>query len=221
MVGIYKIINKLNGKIYIGKSVDIEKRVRDHLKRNHDESINGKHGALDRDIQKYGAENFTWEVISQCREDQLNTYESAFIVMLDACNPEKGYNKQTFSTVEANNQGKPIIDIDSKQIYASTGSCARELGISQGDITRVCNRLSGSINGRRFMYLDEYTEKGIVQYQAIENHGQSKNVKCVETEEVFESAHEAGRKMNLNFRLISSVCNGKRKTTGGYHFIYI
>ena len=31
MIGIYKIQNKLNGKIYVGQSVDIERRWKEHI----------------------------------------------------------------------------------------------------------------------------------------------------------------------------------------------
>ena len=32
MIGIYKIVNILNNKIYIGKSSDIEKRWKEHIR---------------------------------------------------------------------------------------------------------------------------------------------------------------------------------------------
>ena len=31
MIGIYKITNKVNNKIYIGQSINIEKRIKEHL----------------------------------------------------------------------------------------------------------------------------------------------------------------------------------------------
>ena len=31
MIGIYKIENKVNGKVYIGQSIDIEKRWKEHI----------------------------------------------------------------------------------------------------------------------------------------------------------------------------------------------
>lgn len=220
MIGIYKITNKINGKIYIGRSIDIKRRIQGHLNRNYD-NYNHKHGNLDRDIALYGKENFSWSIINICKKEELDRFEEFYIALFDSCNPEIGYNIKSFDTVAINKLERAIIDIDTGEIFSGTSECARQLGISQGDITRVCNRLSGSINGRRFMYVDEYEEKGIIEYIPIENHGQSKKVKCIETNEIFESTHDAGREMNLNFRLISSVCNGKRKTTGGYHFIYI
>lgn len=220
MVGIYKITNNINGKVYIGRSIDVKKRIQMHLNRNYD-NYNYVHGDLDRDIAKYGKENFSWTILCLCKKEELDRFEEFYIALFGSCNSETGYNKKTFDTVPSNNQERAVIDIDTKEVFSGTSECARQLSISQGDITRVCNRLSGSISGRRFMYLDEYTEKGIIEYIPIENHKKCKQVKCLETNEIFESAHDAGRKLNLNFRLISSVCNNKRKTTGGYHFIYI
>ena len=46
----------------------------------------------------------------------------------------------------------------------------------------------------------------------------------IETNEIintFVSASEAGRKTNINSSKISAVCNGKRKSTGGYKWKYI
>lgn len=48
----------------------------------------------------------------------------------------------------------------------------------------------------------------------------SKKVLCIETGEVFESSREAERKTGVAQSHISSVCNGKQKTAGGYHWTY-
>ena len=45
----------------------------------------------------------------------------------------------------------------------------------------------------------------------------SKKVLCVETGEVFESTRDAQRKTGVKGH-ISEVCNGKRKTIGGFHW---
>ena len=50
---------------------------------------------------------------------------------------------------------------------------------------------------------------------------QSKKVLCIETGEIFESVHEATRKTGVDFSNISRVCNGKLKTTGGYHWKFL
>ena len=45
-----------------------------------------------------------------------------------------------------------------------------------------------------------------------------KKVLCVETGEIFESAHEVERKTGIGQGNISNACNGKLKTSGGYHW---
>lgn len=59
--GIYKITNKVNGKIYIGSSKNITYRWRQHL----DELCTGTHcnSKLQLDFNKYGIENFTFEIV--------------------------------------------------------------------------------------------------------------------------------------------------------------
>lgn len=49
----------------------------------------------------------------------------------------------------------------------------------------------------------------------------SKKVLCVETGEVFESIKDTYRKTGMSSGGISAVCNGKRKTTGGYHWRFV
>lgn len=48
----------------------------------------------------------------------------------------------------------------------------------------------------------------------------TKKVKCLETNEIFNSLTECANHFNLSISKISAVCQGKRKTTGKKHFIY-
>jgi len=63
MKGIYKIVNKKNGKFYIGSSVDIETRWNTHKSRLR----NGKHHSskLQRSWIKYGEDNFDFIVLEE------------------------------------------------------------------------------------------------------------------------------------------------------------
>lgn len=67
--GIYNIINKLNGNVYVGSSKNCEKRFKTHklqLKNNTHHCI-----ALQRAVDKYGLENFDFVVIKQVKEKDL------------------------------------------------------------------------------------------------------------------------------------------------------
>lgn len=54
-----------------------------------------------------------------------------------------------------------------------------------------------------------------------ERRKRSKPVLCVETGIVYYSAREANKQIGISYKSISSVCNKKRKTTGGYHWKFI
>ena len=84
MIGIYKITNKLNGKVYIGQSRDIDARWRQHINAKDDVLI---HNA----IKKYGKENFSFEVLLECPAEMLNDWERDMIALYDCISP-KGYN---------------------------------------------------------------------------------------------------------------------------------
>lgn len=81
--GIYKITNNINGKVYIGQSIRIEERWADHLTANDDWQI---HQA----IKKYGANNFTFEVIEECPQEDLDDREMYWISYYNSF--KKGYN---------------------------------------------------------------------------------------------------------------------------------
>ena len=66
MIGIYKITNKINGKCYIGQSINIKQRWKGHRKDAF--WLNGPdyQYPLYKAIRKYGIENFSFEVIEEC-----------------------------------------------------------------------------------------------------------------------------------------------------------
>lgn len=75
--GIYEIVNKVNGKRYVGSSVDIEARWRIH--RHHLRT--GKHHsiALQRAWDKYGEASFDFKIIEKCSRDSLIAREQYYL----------------------------------------------------------------------------------------------------------------------------------------------
>ena len=70
MIGIYKIISP-NKNIYIGQSINIEKRFSDYKKLNNCK----KQTALYRSFLKYGVEKHLFEIICECKISELNHKE--------------------------------------------------------------------------------------------------------------------------------------------------
>lgn len=60
---VYKIVNKKNGKFYIGSTEDQQKRLRVHL--DVIGNITNQKNELHNDIKKYGKENFTITIIEE------------------------------------------------------------------------------------------------------------------------------------------------------------
>ena len=156
--GIYKITNKVNGKVYIGQSIDIERRWKTHLLNAKNEVQNV---LLYQAFQKYGIENFDFSIIEEIPEEKLNEREQYWI---------RYYNSYIGFT---NHNG-----------YNMT------LG---ADGSRGVNCLS----------------KEVEQYDFDGNFIQN-----------FLSVGEAAKKLNIDHSLISACCNKRRKSTGGFQFIY-
>jgi len=98
MIGIYKITNLVNGKVYIGQSRDIEKRWNKHRWASHNSHLRA---ALD----KYGFENFSFEILEETTQDTLNEREEYYVKLYEATDPLRGYNK-----IEGGIQGRPTIE---------------------------------------------------------------------------------------------------------------
>lgn len=89
--GIYMIKNSINNKIYIGKSVDINKRWRDHRIALCDNSHYNEY--LQRAWNKYGSDSFEFSIIEECQADELNELEIYYIVeCYKSYDPNFGYN---------------------------------------------------------------------------------------------------------------------------------
>ena len=87
--GIYKITNLINGKCYIGKSEDIEFRKKVHFRELED----GNHHSayLQEDFNKYGKDNFSFEIIEIINDEELLMFaERFFIDKFDSF--KSGYN---------------------------------------------------------------------------------------------------------------------------------
>ena len=88
--GIYKIENKINHKVYIGQSVNITDRWRNHRSAYKDTSDKAYETHLYRSMRKYGIENFNFSIIEECLPSELNERERYWISYYDSF--FNGYN---------------------------------------------------------------------------------------------------------------------------------
>lgn len=132
MCGIYKITNMYNGKIYIGQSIDIKARWRNHRNSTSDY-------ALYRAFRKYGIDNFKFEVIEECNVDQLNERECYWINYYDSY--FNGYNE----TLGGNNGGGNLSKESVKRIIDLL-LAGENTNVEIGEMVGVSDNMVSAIN---------------------------------------------------------------------------
>ena len=92
MVGIYKIENLINSKVYIGQSRYIEDRWNKHKSKPFNSKDTFYNSPFYRAIRKYGLENFCFSIIECCDTNELNEKEIYWIKYYKSCDKKYGYN---------------------------------------------------------------------------------------------------------------------------------
>jgi hypothetical protein len=149
--GIYALVNRLTGKLYVGSTVSLKGRIHYHwtkLRQNkHDNSY------LQRSWNIHGEAAFVTIVIEQCSVDSLIEREGFWIATTKAADKSYGYNldtivvrkmhcEETKAKISAGNRGKVVTEATRKKL-----SIAR-MGVSTGKRTPE-QRANYSKTGRR------------------------------------------------------------------------
>lgn len=120
---IYKITNTINGKSYIGQTIqNVKERFYQHCATKCSKAVSNM--AIHRAIKKYGKSNFTVEVIEEIDSTNLNDRERYWIKYYNSYN--NGYN----STKGGQDGCKSFKDLDVEFIIKeyNTGKSLRTLG---------------------------------------------------------------------------------------------
>ena len=244
---IYKVTNLINNKIYIGQTVSsLEIR-----KSQHERSYSyGYRNAFPRAINKYGKENFKWEIIDTANSlEELNEKENYYIGLYQSTNRKKGYNlkcggnnkflddtvKQKIGdaqrgelnhmygkTGDLNPTSKRVKNITTGEIFGSSMECARELGLNFSHVSAVCRGSRKSTGKMVFRYLDE--DGKVIEPIIISKPKRinRKKVMNIDTGEVFNSATEAEiRYFGKKIGSINKACKGKHNKSAGYRWKFV
>ena len=191
---IYKITNKINEKIYIGKTIrTLEKRKEEHIKA----AKENKNFILSRAINKYGIENFEFEILEEVDdENNLSLLEQNYIKKFNSYigfNDCNGYN-MTLGGEGGNTNGNHP---DKENIY-------KKIGKSNEGENNFLNKMSFEEreeflnNHRRGKNNPSYgkprTKK---QLEASSNNGKFAFLGKKHTEETKEKMRRNGKGKNL------------------------
>ena len=190
MIGIYKITNTVTNQIYIGQSIDIKRRWIEHKtpKASGNDRLHG-------DMKKYGLDCFKFEIIEECKEEDLKERELYYIHSL---NPH--YNKI----------GKPMAEETKTKV--SYGMKKSWDGFSEAHKESVIkNNLTGHKKG--YVMSSETRRKIGKRVSEI----QKQKVLCIETGEIYPSIGDFEKSVGACTGTCSAYWNGKIKSVKGYH----
>lgn len=235
--GIYQIKNNINNKVYIGQSCDIYTRWQHHLGRLNAGKHHSEH--LQKSWDKYGSNNFSFEILEKCDPEQIDDRERFYIEKYNSTNSKFGYNlesggslykthsNETRKKISEGNKGK-ICSEESKKRMSEAQKIAQK-GKKLSDETK--QKIGVALKGR--VYSQETIEK-FRELHKRENLSDEtirkiseaayKKVKQLTTDgvviNIFDAIKLAEEATGINHSHISSVCKGKRKTAGGYIWEY-
>ena len=153
--GIYKITNIINEKVYIGQSINILRRWNEHIRELNKNLHVNKY--LQSSWNKYGEENFKFEIVEECKIEELNEKEVYYINKYNSY--RNGYN----GTIGGDGHivdKKNVYELDNKlnivNIYDNVQTVAEYFGVSDTIIYNCCNGKIGRVKNRILVYEDDY-----------------------------------------------------------------
>lgn len=197
---IYKITNNINGHAYIGKTDrSISERWREHKKDANRPNFQNR--PLYRAINKYGIQNFIIEEIEECDNDIASEKEKYWIKYYDTFN--NGYN----ATIGGDGQSY----LDYMLIYKTYLKCK-----SRAKTAELLHLSREHINSIIRSFKEQPYSNHESLFKAVAKIDKDTN----EILKIYKSISEAEEDCKTG-RHISAVCQGKRKTAGGYKWEYI
>lgn len=235
--GIYIIRNTLNDKCYIGQSSNLKARWAKHKNFLKNNKHHNKH--LQAAWNKYGEENFVFEILEKCPIEELDRKEIDYIRKYKT--HTEGYNldeggqgirgykhteeeltkmreiQNPLEVIQCDLEGTPI------QFWRSASQAGKTLGLSIRGIKAVCERRNRqkTIGGFIWVYKQEYDNNQIDwDYYLVRNIILPKTVLQFDLSMNFikewNSLSQIERELGISIGEISSVCHFKRKTSHGF-----
>lgn len=205
---IYKITNTINGKVYIGQTTDYNNRKTQHLRTLRHNNHANIH--LQYAWNKYGEENFVFEIIEETSPENLLYREDYWIQYYNSDVGDYGYNIVSKNrTYKSNAYSRPyesyVVLLNNDEVFETAYMAGNKYNIDNSSISKCCKgklNFAGIINGVKYVWrlksdydkmLKEEIKEIIDKVNSMKPKTTGKKVVCIELNEIFESIMEASR----------------------------
>ena len=230
---IYKITNKINNKCYIGQTIKTL-RIR---KSQHIRNIKYKKYPLHKALYKYGLEDFSWEIICECKSrEKLNEMECYYIDYYNSHVSKSGYNvalggsggESRYGEDNPQSQSYEITDPD-KNIYIIKGlnNFCKKHNLNSGTMSTVARGKRKHYKNWRCEYISEELRtkanirrrliKNTINYSVTSPAGQL----VIVGEHKEHTLGSFCTQHNLNLSSMMCVASGQRKQHKGWRCEYV
>ena len=247
MYQVYKITNLINNMVYIGSSIEVERRWRQHKQASINENDHHYNYPLMKAFREFGINNFKFEIIETCIDYKEMIEAEHNWIIKENCVEPKGYNQtdntespmfdpeiaKKMSDTKREKYGKRVCEIDNNKqiltIWNSLAEAGEKTGLDRYKISNVCNGTRLTTGNRYFRFLDENdkiiepdTRVNQVQTNRITKSSKKVIKMSEENEElqIYDSIALAAADNACDASGISKVCNGTRKKCGGFKWKY-
>ena len=236
-VGIYAIINNVDGKCYVGKSVNVERRITHHryYLRKPERPVKQTNRHLFNAVKKQGIDNFTFTVVEEfdkIDEDLISERELFWMLHFKSTERDHGYN------LRADSSTRMIVHDDTRERISQNnrGVNNPNYGNKWDDRKKLYMSELKSEQHREGVYGDEWKSK--ISIKSSEFWSNNPDVKtqmankvkikkqkynfiqmdeCLNVVKVWPSVESiVNENPGWKWQNIYSVCNGHKKRIYGY-----
>lgn len=247
MYQIYKITNKINNMVYIGSSIDVKRRWRNHKEAAINQNDHHYNYPLMKAFREFGIANFTFEIVETVNNFKEMINAEYNWIIKENCIIPYGYNQTSntespmfdpviakkMSDTKRKKYGKKVCEINENKeiigVWDSIAEVGEKTGLDRYKISSVCNGQRLTTGGRIFRFINE---KGlliepIAQMNKAQINRITKTSKKVNMYDMndnfiqsFDSIALAAKFCNGDASCISAVCRGKRNSHKNYKWRY-
>ena len=198
--GIYVIRNKINNKVYIGQSTNVNGRWRQHLSHLRRNIHHNEH--LQSAWNKYGEINFEFSILELCDISCMDELERFYISKYNSMNANFGYNRES-----GGNLKKKSSKETKEKISKNHANVSKENN-------PFYNKKHSTESIQKFMTNQNYINR---KHRGIDSHTCTISEDIArEIKEYFSDGHklyrgevtDIAKKYNINVSVVSHIKNG-------------